>query len=343
MNKKFKTIFISLAAIALVMVLNYKKYSIKNAAAQNAEVNISEKMVPVFNEKGIDNIAYIGMVKDEDDIIFENLVWHYSIGFRKFIILNNNSSDQTLDLISKFKEKVKDTATVIIINDPIFEYIQSRKMTGTYKFASSIWSEVEWIFPIDADEFIVPTKDLREALNKVAANIDAIQILCARHHVVKGSKIDSTPFYDNIKFRENAFKVRLGKVAVRAHKDIVIEQGNHFATKNWSNVLGKKTKIFKSLSYTAGNTLGIHMTEYPIRSLSQVHKKFLNGAKANIAVQKQGKIALAHGSQWSSYEKEMEEKGLKAAEDRFEKSFIDKDNAVYDPLPIADVLSKFGQ
>lgn len=46
------------------------------------------------------------MVKDEEDVIFENLVWHFCVGFRKFIIVDNNSTDKTRILIEKFQKQV---------------------------------------------------------------------------------------------------------------------------------------------------------------------------------------------------------------------------------------------
>ena len=54
------------------------------------------------------------MVKNEEDIIFENLVWHFATGFRKFIIVDNMSTDQTRNKIQEFSQLVKNHAQVLI-------------------------------------------------------------------------------------------------------------------------------------------------------------------------------------------------------------------------------------
>lgn len=66
---------------------------------------------------GIDRIALISMVKDEDDIIYENLVCHFCIGFHKFIIIDNISTDKTR-FIERFRDQVVEKATEIIVDDP---------------------------------------------------------------------------------------------------------------------------------------------------------------------------------------------------------------------------------
>jgi len=114
------------------------------------------------------------MIKDEDDIIFENLVWHFCVGFRKFIIVDNNSTDKTRSLVEKFRTQVMGKATVIIVDDPIVEYIQSQVTTGAMRLANSIWPQVDWIFPVDADEFWYPTTNLRGILSYIPVDKDII-------------------------------------------------------------------------------------------------------------------------------------------------------------------------
>ena len=98
------------------------------------------------------------MIKDEDDIIYENLAWHFAVGFRKFILIDNNSSDNTRNLIQKFINETKELATVILIHDPIEEHNQYKLMTAAYRMSHEIWPEAEWIFPVDADEFWIFSK-----------------------------------------------------------------------------------------------------------------------------------------------------------------------------------------
>jgi len=97
-----------------------KNAEIKNAVKINLDYgdHISKKDVK-FTKEGIKNIALITMIKDEDDVIYDNLVWHFCIGFRKFVIIDNNSTDNTRLLVEKFKKQVASNANVVIIDDPI--------------------------------------------------------------------------------------------------------------------------------------------------------------------------------------------------------------------------------
>ena len=45
------------------------------------------------------------LVKDEDDILEENLIFHKSMGVNQFIITDNNSSDRTAEIIKKYQAK----------------------------------------------------------------------------------------------------------------------------------------------------------------------------------------------------------------------------------------------
>jgi Glycosyl transferase family 2 len=74
------------------------------------------------------NACVIMMLKDESDIIEANLRWHYAIGFRRFILCDNNSSDESLALLEAFRRYAWN-AEIVIVQDPLVRYTQSDKMT----------------------------------------------------------------------------------------------------------------------------------------------------------------------------------------------------------------------
>lgn len=292
-----------------------------------------------FDKDGIENIALITMIKDEEDIIYENLVWHFCIGFRKFVVVDNNSSDKTRFLVEKFRDKVASIATVIIVDDPIVEYIQSKVTTGAMLLAKSIWPKVDWIFPVDGDEFWYPTNKLKDVLIQIPDNKDVVVTQAYNHRPIKasGNYEFSVPFYDNLNFRLKALGVP--KVAVRAHLDIVIAQGNHSAEYH-SAEYHKKSRI--RTRFIGGNKLGLDMRHFEMRSVNQVMKKYGNGSKANILAQKLGLIPESDGVHWTSFEKEMQEKGIEnAAIDRFNGSVSSKEDCVQDPLPMREAMKLF--
>lgn len=350
-----KRLFLMISVLVLITlsVAGYihhrnKSYTAENAHLKNSIVNISDKMNVAFTPEGIDDIALITMVKNEEDIIFENLVWHFTIGFRKFVIVDNQSNDNTRKRIEKFAELTKNQAKVMIIDDPIFEHIQSRIMTGAYEFAKSVWPELTWVFPVDADEFWIPGKPLQSILDQVPDDIDAITTLCAQHRPMDGyyDYPKDLPFYERIPYRVNSIMGgKLGKTALRAtnRKNLVIAQGNHSIKnrKDYPKLLQKKLHLVGQIKYASGNALGLNMTEFSLRSIEQTHKKLSNGAKANMAAQNLGFIHKTNGSHWNEYAIEMQKFGDNAPKKRFDETFISKNQAVNDPLPMKDSFALF--
>lgn len=308
-----------------------------NLQSQKKNSDIAEQKSVKFSRDGIDNIAYVTMVKDEDDIIYENLVWHFCIGFRKFVIVDNNSTDGTRGLIEKFKKQVENKAIVVIIDDPIVEYIQSKIMTGAMRFAHSIWSDLDWVFPIDADEFWYPNVQLKDILTKIPDSQEVIFTLQHNHVPVeefqdnKGRGV----FYKNLNYRLKTLSAKFGKIAVRPDVDVIISQGNHSARVIEHN---------RGLEYAAGNEIGLDMRHFQMRSVFQVEKKYWNGAKANIRAQKLGLINENSGVHWTAFKKEVDQKGLRqSAADRFNSYVKSKDICVEDPLPMEKAFELFNE
>lgn len=316
------------------------KYTIKKTEQENIaydaknDSNLKVKKA-VFDRNGIDNIALISMVKDEEDIIFDNLVWHFCIGFRKFVIIDNNSTDKTRFLVEKFRDQVANMATVIIVDDPIVEYIQSEVTTGAMRLANSIWPKVDWIFPVDADEFWYPTNKLRDILAKIPDDKDVISIQVYNHHAIKDAENleSSIPFYDSLNFRLKNLSPDSDKVAVRATPDIVINQGNHKA---------RSIEYYRSIGYIAGNTVGLDMRHFAIRSASQVITKYHNVSKANML--KLNLLPEDNTTHWTEFETEIKEKGLtQAGIDRFNNYVRSKEDCIQDPLPMPEALQLFDE
>ncbi len=288
-----------------------------------------------FSSEGIDNIALISMIKDEDDIIYENLVWHFCVGFRKFILIDNNSTDNTRRLMEKFKNETLGKAIVIITEDPILEHIQSRIITGSMEFAHSVWPELTWVFPIDADEFWYPNIPLKDILSNIPADKNVILTLQYQHLPAESAdRFDATiPFYNSINYRENILS--MPKIAIKPNSDFIIAQGNHIAYTN--NTRNK-------LNYISGNLIGLDMRHFQRRSLAQVQKKYWNGARANIAAQNKQIIDMGTGPHWTSFMAEVNQKGLdKATEDRFNEFLVHKEKCIEDPLPMEEAFKLYNE
>jgi hypothetical protein len=308
---------------------NYADCEEKNEAYYEAYGQYSSNVF--FDKKGIDTIALITMIKDEEDIVFENLVWHFCVGFRKFIIIDNNSTDRTRDLVEKFRRRCMGKAIVLVVDDPIIEHIQSRMMTGAMLMAHSIWPEVQWVFPVDGDEFFCPRKSLKNILDQIS--LDKNVILFGQYNYCPTKKHDSydfqKPFYENLIFRTKLVP-KLGKIALRPRNDLVISQGNH--------------RVFtkQDLSYIAAGPLGLNMFHFQRRSPHQVAKKYMGGARANLLGKKLGILSWDCGNHWDAFYREAEKKGVnQAAIDSFNSHMLPIEKSVKDPLPMAEAFRLF--
>ncbi len=342
------TVVILIAAYELLapkkytLIYKINKHIVKSNIEDTKEKNLlygsrsNEDVAPKtveFAREGIDNIALITMIKDEDDIIYENLVWHFCVGFRKFVIVDNNSTDNTRLLVEKFKRQVLGKAIVVVIDDPIIEYIQSQVTTGAMLLANSLWPKLDWVFPVDADEFWYPNVKLQSILDKTPSKSDVILTMQYQHVPIE--TVDhlngAEHFYKNIKFRIKSLSGGLGKVAVRPGIDVIIAQGNHSASSKTRN-----------LNYFGGNILGLDMRHFQMRSTAQTEKKYWNGAKANILAQKLGIISEGVGHHWTAFKEEVDRKGIKqSAIDRFNNSFQPKESCIEDPLPMEQAFKLF--
>ena len=237
----------------------------KNLQIQKLSDDFIEPKPVKFARDGIDNIAYVTMVKDEDDIIYQNLVWHFCVGFRKFVIVDNNSTDGTRALIEKFKKQVENKAIVVIIDDPIVEYIQSKIMTGAMRFAYSVWPDLDWVFPVDADEFWYPNVRLQDILSKIPDSQEVIFTLQHNHVPVEEFQDNKKHgvFYKNLNFRLKDLSGGFGKIAVRPGVDVIISQGNHSARTIMHN---------RGLKYVAGNEIGLDMRHFKCDQFSKLRR-----------------------------------------------------------------------
>lgn len=275
-------------------------------------------------------VAYVSMIKDEADIIFINLLWHYSLGFRKFVLVDNASTDNTRQEIERFIVSFTD-AVVIIIADPIVGHLQSEFITAAFRVACSIWQDLSWVFPIDADEFLCMERQLSDILDKIPAAINAVL-------VPKSQYVATSEFYYIEKrlplFRRFRYRERLShnssKVIVRGHPFLEIGQGNHIV-----NFRGRDIK-----SYIGGLAIGLHYREYFLRSEEHARSKVVNGGRAIEAAQAMGKKDCG-GDHWKIWYSIYKEQGESAIASIFQSHHRDANDLIDDPLPLGAVYSRW--
>jgi hypothetical protein len=270
--------------------------------------------------KGL-SLAGVSMFKDEEDIAYLNLAWHYSLGIKKFVILDNMSSDNTPKEIRRFSQDYPD-AQVYLIEDRVVGYYQSRKMTAAAEFAHKIWG-IEWIFPFDADEFLCSLRvPLETILESIGCEYSFVKILW-RHHVLKSIYDQSEPNplkrMTHRRRTENP-RLNLGGFIVRWQSGMTIEQGNHLPLLNGNPV----PKI-------NGQELGLVLRHYQFRSRDHIIKKIINGGQAYKAAPE---LAESFAPHWKLWYHQYQTKGEEFIDEFYTSLVNECPDSVYDPAAL---------
>ena len=165
------------------------------------------------------------LVRDEQDILRENIEFHLSRGVDEIILMDNLSSDATADIAAEYVR-----ANVLhYIFQAQDDYSQGHWVTGMARLACEDLG-ADWVINSDADEFWWPEDgSLKEALS--ATGPDAVAALAERTNFVPRPPGPGA-FWQRMDVRYrvslNALGMPLpGKIAHRTFADIVVEQGNH--------------------------------------------------------------------------------------------------------------------
>lgn len=107
------------------------------------------------------------LVKNEEDMLEDNLIFHHAMGIDAFIITDNNSTDHTPDIIQKYKakgwivESIKENGT---------DYQQKKWVDRMILIADKKY-QADWIINADADEFWYYKRGIKAILNHTRANV----------------------------------------------------------------------------------------------------------------------------------------------------------------------------
>ena len=108
------------------------------------------------------------LVKDEEDILEENLLFHKAMGVDCFIITDNNSTDHTPDIIQKYQQK---GWIVEAIEEKATDYSQKKWVDRMIMKAKEDY-KADWIINADADElWYASSGNLKTELKTTRANV----------------------------------------------------------------------------------------------------------------------------------------------------------------------------
>lgn len=232
------------------------------------------------------------LVRNERDIIADNIRFHHALGVDSFIVMDNLSTDGTADIVRSLAQEID----IECLHQSRDDYNQWEWVTGMARKAATDHG-ADWVINNDGDEFWVPQKgDLKSYLSELPPETSAV--LAQRHNGVvicpEGAPLEGVcaPGICSVfeRFSTNNLGQQLpGKVLHRACKTVTVSQGNHAV----SDIPGR-TEV-------AGE--GLRILHYPYRTFAHYKEKIrLGGA----AYERNTKLPQSIGSTWRTHFKGLE-------------------------------------
>lgn len=206
------------------------------------------------------------LVKDEEEMLEANLLFHKSMGVDAFIVTDNNSSDATPEIIRKYVQK---GWIVEVVNETATDYEQKSWVDRMIWMAKTRY-HADWVINADADEFwYVPSGDLKKELSGTRANV----LMCEMRSMYPD---EDRPFYQWDRAVKTVpdpetydlslysiFERQNRKVIHRTDGYLQISMGNH------------KVKMFPQCAKASD----IRVYHFNIRGRRQFVEKMINGGK----------------------------------------------------------------
>ena len=198
--------------------------------AQKAALSITETPKFFFPKKNI-RLGMTLLVKDEADILETNLRFHRAMGVDFFIVTDNNSSDNTPEIIEHY---VKKGWIKAYIRETASGYEQ-KKWVDRMIWMAKREHDADWVINADADEFwYAPSGSLKDAM-AAAGLLNVLRCQLSNVYPEEGEPLQEwnriiRPVDDAERFplsRFTIFNQCRPKVAHRTAGYIQISFGNH--------------------------------------------------------------------------------------------------------------------
>ena len=198
------------------------------------------------------------LVKNEEHIIAQTIEHHIEQGVTDFIVTDNNSVDQTRDIVASYKE-VRE-----IIDSDNNAFDQRILVTRMARLACDF--NPDWIIHIDADEFWCNLSLLSKEKHNYLRTSSFFNHLPIDVNTPAEFDFNNFPYYaKNNKEREgDLVGIHRFKVLHRPDPEVIIGNGNHRA-----HFIGTE----KEVDY-------IHIHHYPVLHYDHFERKTITGGRA---------------------------------------------------------------
>ncbi|CAN5539574.1 hypothetical protein BH10ACT11_BH10ACT11_03270 [soil metagenome] len=153
-------------------------------------------------------------IRDEEDILEQNLRFHMVLGVDHLIVLDNNSRDGTVKILERYER----AGLATVIRDDTDDLRGNDSKWATRMALQAFEMGADWTFHNDADEFWWPLHgDLKQALAGIPDRYGAV--VCPRSEFV-GIQGPAKAFDEHLVVRESRSNLQ-AKLMHRARPDVV--------------------------------------------------------------------------------------------------------------------------
>jgi hypothetical protein len=218
-------------------------------------------------------IVGISMIRNDADIA-EAFVRHTSRLLDHLFVIVHSPEDGTGRILKALHGEGL-PMTLVFDDEPAF--LQGERLTWLARQAQAALPS-DFIFPLDADEFIVPAdrEALDAALGSVPSNVPAARVYLRTFVPTADDPVDELHPLRRIRFRSTT-EGKVAKVvltrAFAADPSLVLDQGNHGVLRVGAHAAPLPAPALR----------GIALAHYPVRSANQIINKTVVGYLAHIA------------------------------------------------------------
>lgn len=227
-----------------------------------------------LSHRGPLRLAMTLLVRNEADIIEDNIRFHHAQGIDCFAVMDNASDDGTREILQELTHEFD----LHIIDQPEQNYQQALWMTELAAYAGKAL-KADLVISNDADEFWLAESGTR--LKDHLCREDSVVTLTRRNMVLDSTSLSPGYHFSDARYAVNnpilypsdsqindaAVSMLLTKISpktiVNPHGLIRLKGGNHWAKHGWRWINQR-------------NSEGIRVYHYPIRSYAQFEANIIN-------------------------------------------------------------------
>jgi Glycosyl transferase family 2 len=227
----------------------FKKFFLNDSVLTRAAVRFMARPGP---------ITMLILVRDEIDIIAQNIDFHLGMGIEHFVVTDNGSVDGTRDILGDFGRRLG--KSMVIIDDAEPAHHQSVRVDRMIQVAKKEFRP-RWIISSDADEFWYPVSGRYDSEIDGRKNV----LNCYWHNFLPRPNMPWQEFTDIGEMP--GYHGRTSKTFCLARGLVGMYKGNHES---------------RSIPRVISRSDNIRVYHYPVRSYEQFERKVVQGHRASV-------------------------------------------------------------